>query len=599
MTKAPHYEQVRRWAEDRIEDPYACPEIRQAAARYVSDLDTGPWDFRPALAEFAVEVIEGTIVHQQGEDMAGRSMRGRPFALQPWQLFAVYNICGFYRPGTDIRRYSEAMIFTPRKNAKTTFAAGLLWALALWYRKSGAKVKSVSGSLKQGMEFFDFLAGNLRRQGLTADVNPVSGLRILDSSLGHSVSGRLGDGAVSIELLAYKPELFDSFNANLVHLDELHVYRNSAPYARLVEATSAYSNKLILATTTAGDDGQGFCAQRVAYARKVLDGTVSGQEADRFFAFLACAPVGEDGEVDYTSETIQRQANPGWGVTVRPADLMAEALQAKEDPQLRKDYLTRRLNVFVSSYKAWFDVEEFRRSDGRYDWTLRELARLVRSWYGGADLSKLHDLTAACLSGEIPAAKAASGDWHPPEDVLVLVPHCWFPVAAAAEKADADGIPLFGWREDGWLDMPNEPSMDPTEPVKWFAAMRSAGLRIRKVGHDRKFARAYVAAMREAKFAVVDQPQLYLQKSEGLRYIEHKAKIGCLYYLHAEPYEYCVGNVRGAEKADDAVQYDKISPTSRIDVFDASVFAVIRLLQDGDKAAAAKRWLQPEGGEAH
>lgn len=96
--------------------------------------------------------------------------------------------------------------------------------------------------------------------------------------------------------------------------------------------------------------------------------------------------------------------------------------------------------------------------------------------------------------------------------------------------------------------------------------------------------------MKKAHFTVVDQPQLSIAKSEGLRYIEHKAKIGCLYYCHAEPFAYCVQNVRGQEKQDDVVVYDKISPTSRIDVFDAAVFATIRMLIDTGKAADAAAW---------
>ena len=145
--------------------------------------------------------------------------------------------------------------------------------------------------------------------------------------------------------------------------------------------------------------------------------------------------------------------------------------------------------------------------------------------------------------------------------------------------------------------MPNEPSMDPTEPVKQFKAWRSGGFRIRKVGHDRKFARTYCQAMEAAGFKITDQPQLYMAKSEGFRYIEHKAKVGCLYYFGAEPFEYCVANVRGQEKADDAVQYEKISPTTRIDGFDASVFATVRMLIDTDKSAAAARWLEPRKKE--
>ena len=104
--------------------------------------------------------------------------------------------------------------------------------------------------------------------------------------------------------------------------------------------------------------------------------------------------------------------------------------------------------------------------------------------------------------------------------------------------------------------------------------------------------------MRKAGFRIKDQPQLYLQKSEGFRYLEHKAKIGCLYYLHAEPFEYCVSNVRAAEKTDDAVQYEKIGPDSRIDVFDAAVFATIRLLIETERSSAATGWFEDDGKQS-
>jgi len=46
---------------------------------------------------------------------------------------------------------------------------------------------------------------------------------------------------------------------------------------------------------------------------------------------------------------------------------------------------------------------------------------------------------------------------------------------------------------------------------------------------------------------------------------------------------------------DDAVKFEKVMPTQRIDIFDASVFACMQMLKNLSKSGTAKKWLQ--GGE--
>lgn len=502
-------------------------------------------------------------------------VRGEPFLLEPFQKFIVYNLVGFKIVGTNTVRFHEALIFIPRKNSKTTFSAALAWALSLWYRRSGAKCYITSAALMQSLESFNFITYNVDRLG--ENQKDGGNIHVIDNNNEHLLEANMTDGSFFIRALAANPDRQDSLNCNIAICDEIHAFKQPKQYNLFKEAMKAYTNKLLIGISTAGDNEQGFLGQRLKYCRQVLDGTIKDEQ---YFIFMCCANPGEDGEIDYTNPVVHEMANPNYGVTIRPADIMNDALQAQNDPQQRKDFFAKELNVFTNALKSWFDIEEFRRSDGQYNWTLNELAKLNIRWYGGADLSRMYDLTAAALFGH-----------YDKEDVDIVITHAFFPVVMAARKADEDGIPLFGWQDDGWLTMCNSPTVNMGDIVNWFSDMRARGFNIVQVGHDRKFAgEEYFPLMKKAGFRVVDQPQLYYIKSQGFRHIEKAAKDGNLYYLHSEAYEYCVQNVRAVEKTDDAVMYEKIQPEHRIDLFDASVFACNRMIADQLKRKKAAAW---------
>ena len=364
-------------------------EVILGCARFLKDIKRKDLELRSKEPDLVIGIIEKLMVHKQGEDLDGNSLMNKPLKLQDWQIFIVYNLVGFYIKGTNERRFKEAFIFIPRKNGKTLFVAALAWGLAIMERRSGSKIYITAASLKQAQQSFENIIYMLKRRKL------IDKFKVRDNNAEHSIQYEFmdadgnPDGSIYIEALAANPDVQDSFNCNIAIADEIHAFKKAAQYNRFKEAMKAYSNKLMIGITTAGDNMNSFCYRRLDYAVKVVSDVVKD---DSLFAFISRADQNENGDVDYTNPEQHEKANPSYGVTIRPEDILQESLQAQNDPQQRKDFLSRSLNIYTTAMKAYFNIDEFRNSDSQYDWSLKELAKLPVKWYGGADLSKLKTL---------------------------------------------------------------------------------------------------------------------------------------------------------------------------------------------------------------
>lgn len=579
MGKYKNWDTVMAYAEGIVSGRILANGYRiKGCQRFLDDLKNPAYEFKPRDAEFCIGIIEKTICHQQGERMDGTPLRGSPFLLTDFHKFIIYNLLGFKLAGTNVNRFHEALIFIPRKNIKTSFAAALTYALGLLYRRSGSKMYVVAAAQKQTMETFQFLKYNIVRMG--EDRESGGPFRIIDNNNEHSISAELGDGMFSMNALAANPDAQDSFNCNIAIADEIHAFKKPKQYNLFKEAMKAYANKLMIGISTAGDDPNSFLAQRVRYCKRVLDGEVRDEQ---YFIFICEAdPVKtENGKewIDYTSPRVHEMANPAYGISIRPEDILNDALQAQNDPQQRKDFLAKSLNVFTSAVETYFDMAEVAASDESYSWTLEALAKLPITWYGGADLSKLYDLTGTALHGRY-------------NGVDISVTHGFMPVTQAHIKADEDNIPFFWWQEQDWLTLCNDEVIRYDDVVQWFTAMRAMGFKIRWVGYDKRYSREFVMKMKKAGFKMRDQSQRYVEKTEAFREIEKQIKQRKFYYLGNKAFEYCIGNVKAVEDSDDFVRFEKVQPTLRIDLFDADVIATKQMLIDMEKSQKAADWLK-------
>ena len=574
-----NFEIVLQYARDIVSGKkVACIELKQAAQRFLDDLQDERYEIRHKDAEFCIGIIEKTFIHIKGV------AKGQPYILEDWQRFIVYNVAAIYIAGTNERKYKEAFIFLPRKNSKTFFASALAWALSLLERNQYSVVYIVATKLDRALEAFNNILENLEAMGERKN------FRVLDNNSEHSINRSFHDAegkktaAIKIQALAADSKKADGLNGNIFILDEIHAYKSANDYFVYKQAMKAYVNKLLIGITTAGSNMNSFCYQRLTYCQKVLNKEI---EDEQYFIFITKA----DNPDDYTNPIEHEKANPNYRVTIREQDIMAEAMQAQNDPSARSEFLNKSLNIYTNTMAAYFDIGEIQFSDEEATKNLKEklkipeekeitmaaLSQLKIEWFGGADLSKMFDLTGAALYGRY-------------DDIDITITHGFIPITQAKAKAEEDNIPFFWWKDKGWLSMTNSELVDYEEVVKWFVNMRNQGFKIKAVAFDKYNSRDFVRSMEKQRFKMEEAGQQFWKKSEAFREIERKIKAKQFTYLSSKAFEYCISNVKANEDAEERIRFEKVGQNFRIDLFDATVVAVKQAIIARDKNKKINTW---------
>lgn len=357
LADQPHVDAGNKYARDVISGKIpACKWVRLACQRHVDDIAAQKgkdfaYRFDATAAEKWCRFLE-LLPHTKG----AWARKAENLKLEPWQCFKTICLMGWLRKEDGLRRFRKAIILEPRKNAKSTWAAGIGLGMLCIDDEYGAEIYSGATSEKQAWEVFRparLMAQKrpalLSHYGVTVNA---SNLHILkDGSRFEPLIGKPGDGA----------------SPSCAIVDEYHEHDTDDMVATMETGMGAREQPLLLIITTAGDNLAGPCFAAVKEAEKVLEGVIANDEVFALI-YTVDGPSGQKGEPDYypgddwTSELALRKANPNFDISVSGEFLLARQRDAINNARKVGTFKTKHLNMWVQAREAYFNVQRWMES---------------------------------------------------------------------------------------------------------------------------------------------------------------------------------------------------------------------------------------------
>mgnify|MGYP007111734210 CR=1 FL=1 len=108
MKASRYFKVAKKYAADVIAGKViASDDVINACKRFEDDLKRKDLVLKVDDPDFIITIIENIFVHKQGESIDGAPLQGKPLKLEPWQIFILYNLFGFWYKGTERRKYNE------------------------------------------------------------------------------------------------------------------------------------------------------------------------------------------------------------------------------------------------------------------------------------------------------------------------------------------------------------------------------------------------------------------------------------------------------------------------------------------------------------
>ena len=385
----------------------------------------------------AVRFFEKHLTHAKGE------LGGQPFLLQPWQKGYIRSL---FAETNGRRKVRTSLLAIPRKNGKSTLAAGIALRCLL-EDEPGAEVYSCAASRDQARLVFDTARIAVEQSPTLSQLLKVYRNAIVREST-HS----------TYKSLSAEAGLQHGLSPHAVVFDELHV-SNREMWEVMLSGQGARRNPLTVALTTAGYDRKSVCWEVWKYAESVASGAIKD---DSFLPLIFAAPV----DADWKDEKVWAAANPNLGVSVKLDFLRSECARAIEMPTYENTFRQLYLDQWTEQDQRWLRMDHWAQGNGACPVDLAG-----RECWAGLDLATTFDTTSFVLL-------------FPLDDgTFWAEPHFWIPNENAHQRERRDKVPYITWQRQGLLTM-TDGNVTDFEVVRRDIVNLASKYRIRGIGLD-------------------------------------------------------------------------------------------------------------------
>ncbi|MDQ2484420.1 terminase large subunit [Pseudomonas putida] len=394
----------------------AGPDIRNACARHLRDLEEGPkrgltWDL--AAANKAIRFYRTVLKLNGGE------FEGLPFELLPWQKFIVGSIFG-WKSSDGYRRFRVIYVESGKGSGKSPLAAGVGLTGLIADNEARAEIYAAATKKDQAMILFRDAVAMVQQ-------SPELTKRLVCSGTGQNIwnLAYLKSGSF------FRPISSDDGQSgprpHMALIDEVHEHKTNMVVEMMRAGTKSRKQALIFMITNSGSNKRGPCWEYHEYGSRVASGALTD---DGFFAYICSLDEGDDPIQD---ESCWFKSNP----SLQDADLPGMKYLREQVTEARgmpsKEAMVRRLNFceWTGAESPWISWDVWSQAEERVPMSLLR----NRPSVGGLDLSSTTDLTSFVL---LFYPTYEDPHWR-------LLPYFWIPDHELDKREARDKVPYAAW----------------------------------------------------------------------------------------------------------------------------------------------------------